>query len=83
MPEPGVPPYVRLESALAQFIAVAETQGQQHIKPLHQHPLFGFSVGVSCCVGRPGQLLTSIARTTPLAVSATFALSGSARLHRD
>jgi hypothetical protein len=28
---------LRLEAALAQFIAVPETQAQQHIKPLHQH----------------------------------------------
>jgi hypothetical protein len=37
MPDACLPRYVRLESALAQFIAVLETQGQRHIKPLHQH----------------------------------------------
>lgn len=37
MAEPCLPRYVRLEPALAQFIAVVETQGQKHIKPLHQH----------------------------------------------
>ena len=37
MPNVWLPPYLRLDAALAQFIAVRETQGQQHIKPLHQH----------------------------------------------
>ena len=37
MPDAWLPPYLRLDAALAQFIAVHETQGQQHIKPLHQH----------------------------------------------
>jgi hypothetical protein len=37
MPDPWLPSYLRLDAALAQFIAVLETQGQQHIKPLHQH----------------------------------------------
>jgi len=37
MPDVWLPPYLRLDAALAQFIAVLETQGQQHIKPLHQH----------------------------------------------
>lgn len=37
MPDVWLPPYLRLDAALAQFIAIRETQGQQHIKPLHQH----------------------------------------------
>jgi hypothetical protein len=37
MPEVSVPPFLRLESALSQFVAVLETQSQRHIKPLHQH----------------------------------------------
>jgi hypothetical protein len=37
MPDPWFPSYLRLDAALAQFIAVLETQGQHHIKPLHQH----------------------------------------------
>ena len=37
MPDVWLPPYLCLDAALAQFIAVRETQGQQHIKPLHQH----------------------------------------------
>jgi hypothetical protein len=37
MPDAWLPSYLRLGAALAQFIAVQETQGQQHIKPLHQH----------------------------------------------
>jgi len=37
MPDVWLPPYLCLDAALAQFIAVPETQGQQHIKPLHQH----------------------------------------------
>ncbi|MBI4664167.1 MAG: hypothetical protein HY735_35675 [Verrucomicrobia bacterium] len=37
MPESRLPRYLRLESALARFINVLETQGQRHIKPLHQH----------------------------------------------
>lgn len=37
MPDGWLPAYLRLDAALAQFIAVLETQGQQHIKPLHQH----------------------------------------------
>jgi hypothetical protein len=37
MPEIWLPPFLRLEAALAQYVAVLETQGQRHIKPLHQH----------------------------------------------
>lgn len=37
MAEPWLPSYLRLEPALAQFASVLETQGQHHIKPLHQH----------------------------------------------
>ena len=37
MPDPWLPPYLRLDAALAQFSAVLETQAQRHIKPLHQH----------------------------------------------
>ena len=37
MPDPWLPSYLRLDAALAEFIAVRETQGQRHIKPLHQH----------------------------------------------
>lgn len=37
MPDPWLPSYLRLDAALAKFITVLETQGQQHIKPLHQH----------------------------------------------
>ncbi|MGA2657409.1 MAG: hypothetical protein ABSH34_07795 [Verrucomicrobiota bacterium] len=37
MPDVWLPSYLRLDAALAQFIAVRETQGQRHIKPLHQH----------------------------------------------
>src|SRR5947207_3429464 len=37
MPEPCLPTYVRIEPALAQFISVVDIQGQEHIKPLHQH----------------------------------------------
>ncbi|MGA2864408.1 MAG: hypothetical protein ABSF95_07960 [Verrucomicrobiota bacterium] len=37
MPDPWIPSYLWLDAALAQFIAVLETQGQRHIKPLHQH----------------------------------------------
>lgn len=37
MSDQWLPSYLRLDAAFAQFIAVLETQGQQHIKPLHQH----------------------------------------------
>jgi len=37
MPEVWLPPYLRLDAALARFAAAEETQSQQHIKPLHQH----------------------------------------------
>lgn len=37
MPDLWLPSYLRLETALARFIAVLETQAQQHIKPLHQY----------------------------------------------
>lgn len=37
MPDLWLPPYLRLDAALAQFSAVLETQAQRHIKPLHQH----------------------------------------------
>ena len=37
MPDPWLPPYLRLDAALAQFSAVLETQAQRHIKPLHQY----------------------------------------------
>ena len=37
MPEDWLPPYLCLDAALARFATVQETQGQQHIKPLHQH----------------------------------------------
>ena len=37
MPEASLPPYLRLKSALSQFVTVSETQSQRHIKPLHQH----------------------------------------------
>jgi hypothetical protein len=36
MSDVWLPSYLRLDAALAQFVAVLETQGQQHIKPLHQ-----------------------------------------------
>ncbi len=37
MPDSWRPPYLHLDAALAQFIAVLETRSQQHNKPLHQH----------------------------------------------
>ena len=37
MPELWLPPYLKLEPALAQFVSILETQGQHHIRPLHQH----------------------------------------------
>jgi hypothetical protein len=32
-----LPAYLRLDAALLRFVSVIETQGQKHIKPLHQH----------------------------------------------
>ena len=37
MPDLWLPPYLRLDAALAQFATVLETQAQRHIKPLHQY----------------------------------------------
>ncbi len=37
MLEDWLPCYLGLEAALAQFVTVRETHGQQHIKPLHRH----------------------------------------------
>lgn len=37
MPKGWLPSYLNLDTALAQFSAVIETQAQRHIKPLHQY----------------------------------------------
>jgi len=36
MPEPALPPFLNLSAALREFVTVAGTQSQQHIRPIHR-----------------------------------------------